>query len=225
MKTRGMVCLFLLASSAASAQTFDFTGVITSTINDGIPYNPVAVGSTVTGSFTLDFANAQSVTGKVGSANWSVNEASVPPNPGIFPTSAPPTVFALTLQAGSFTYSSVPSDESAFNDSSIAGHHGVFSASEDANPAGVGIYGRDASSITLNGYGPAGVPGPHVQGVGQLTEGLMGSFYDVQNFSIRSVSRVAPEIDPSLAASSCVLLLCALAVLRGGRRMARSRPG
>jgi hypothetical protein len=55
----------LLLASAASAETFDFTGVITEATPDPT-YNPVVAGSLVKGSFTFDFANAQTVTGKLG---------------------------------------------------------------------------------------------------------------------------------------------------------------
>lgn len=218
MKNRGIFLLLLVTASVARAETFDFTGFITSTENIGVSNVGVAVGTPVTGSFSLDFGNAQSVTGRVGSALWSVNEASIPPNPGIFPTSAPPTVFALDLQAGSFRYSSVPADQSAFNESGIAGHGHTFSAFEQANPAAFGIYGSNSSTLTLDGFTRSGVPGSHDRGFGVLTEGLMGSYYDVQDFSIRSVTRVAPELDPDFAAGSCALLLGLLTVLRGARR-------
>jgi hypothetical protein len=46
----------------------------------------------------------------------------------------------------------------------------------------------------------------------------MGIFVDEDRFSIATVTRPAPEINPDLALSSGVLLLGALAVLRGGRR-------
>jgi hypothetical protein len=206
---------FLFMASAASAQTFDFTGVITAATYDS-PYNPVAVGSLVTGSFTFDFANAQTTSGTVGSSNWSYTEASVTVNPVMIPSSAPPTVFSLTLQAGSFLYSSIPADISAFNNSSIAGHHGILTASEFAEPASVAPYGFWESAITLNGYNGAGLPAAGAQGSGQLVSAEMGGFYNTEDFSIKSVTR-APEMDPADAAGGLILLFGALAVCRERR--------
>jgi hypothetical protein len=206
---------FLLLASAASAQTFDFTGVITQATPDPV-YNPVVVGSPVSGSFTFDFANAQAVTGKLGSASWAYTETSPPTTYPILPIaqSSPPTVFFMTLQSGSFIYTSYPADSSTLNDSSIAGQHGILTASEDANPASLFPYAHYASSITLNGYNSEGLPISSASGSGQVTLAVHGSFYDTEDFSIRRIVPV-PEVDPDFAAGCATLLLSALAMARG----------
>lgn len=103
--------MFSLAN--ASAITYDFTGVTTS--------GSVGVGTLVTGSFTIDYDNANPSlsSGTIGSTSSTWTEETTA-------TTLPQYVYTLSLQAGSWSYASTP------NSSSTSYASGVLSPNTDS---------------------------------------------------------------------------------------------
>jgi hypothetical protein len=203
---RALLFTVLLALLAGSAQAdmYYFTGAIT----DDYLYDQPALpaGTPISGIFTISIANAQTVTGTVGSANWLAQESG-----GTFDVpNAPATVFDMSFSAPGYSYYTNPSSQAQRSISSVGQTNGAFSASELTIPIR-DFNEEDSSSVTLSGY-----PGGGVTGNGNVSMNSH-AFRDSVDFTITSLTR-APEIDPASAAGGLTLLLSGLAMAMGARR-------
>jgi hypothetical protein len=211
-----------LLASVATAQTYDFTGVVTeynqylSTIN--------AIGTPVTGSFTIAYANAQSVTAPPGSATFTASETSGPYVDNAL--TPPPTVFSMTLQAiGGVNYATPSGASAAANLSSVSGSNGLLTAAEQT-------YVRDGffpttsvdfSSVSLHGFNANGLPAPGAYGTGRIEQDLIDVYYNTVSFTISGLTEIrAPELDAPNGIAALALLSICILIWRGRRLTPRA---
>ena len=213
-RTLGLVALGLAAVSmgvavrAADAVTYDFIGTVTS--SDAAS---VAAGTTITGTYTINLANAD----PYASDNTIQNNqpwirAVIDGEPQGAPTYVPSgTVFSSTATDGSFSYASAA--PSYGNYSQVTGG-GFFYAAFDNVPTG------SASGFDLTGSAPFTVGGSPMFAGATTGTGYIDIGASQVDYSIKSlVAAAAPEINPASAASGLTLLFGALAVMCGRRKV------
>lgn len=211
-------------AAGAQAETFDYSGIVTSSSNAP----SVLDGMTITGTYTIDLANGNPYSGS-GSVNYFAPWTyAVSPSPDGNPLGSayvePGPVFASTAKVGSFSYASVASPIFP-NGSSVTGAEqgGSYFAFETATPKN--SFSRSSSfEITGNpAYSPNGMPlfGQGSTGMGDVIIDV-GGVQSVIDYNIKSIT-AAPEMDPASVASALTLLFGGLAVLRGRRRESRLR--
>src|ERR1700722_5448757 len=205
--------------AAAQAETFDFSGIVTSSSNAP----SVLDGMTITGTYTIDLANGNPYSGS-GSVNYIAPWTyAVSPSPDGNPLGSayvePGPVFASTAKVGTFSYASVASPLFP-NGSSVTGAEqgGSYFAFETATPKSSFT---SSSSFEIAGnpaYSPKGLPlfGQGSTGMGDVIIDV-GGVQSVIDYNIKSIT-AAPEMDPASVAGALTLLFGGLAVLRGGRR-------
>jgi hypothetical protein len=210
-------------AAGAQAETFDFSGIVTSSSNAP----SVLDGMTITGTYTIDLANGNPYSGS-GSVNYFAPWTyAVSPSPDGNPLGSayvePGPVFASTAKVGSFSYASVASPIFP-NGSSVTGAEqgGSYFAFETATPKN--SFSR-SSSFEIAGnpaYSPNGMPlfGQGSTGMGDVIIDV-GGVQSVIDYNIKSIT-AAPEMDPASVASALTLLFGGLAVLRGRRRENRA---
>lgn len=176
----------------ADSVTYDFTGTVTSSTGNFA----VATGTTVSGTYTIDFDNATNTTGTVGSASgFTSSEAT-----GSFYGSAPSNayVFSDTVNAGAFSYST-PAPGAYQSKSNVQGSNSgnTYAGFEQQNPTA--IAGGDSGFTIANGssaaYGSDGLPLSFAAGNSNDTgfvnaygpDGFTGQF----NYTITSLTQDA----------------------------------
>jgi hypothetical protein len=172
-------------AAQASALAYSFTGAVTN--QSGI-YSGIANGTSVSGTFTLDYAlaNPAQSAGVVGSSSWHLTA-----NSGAYNGTTPSAlVLSTTLHVGSLTYSTSALDP-YLDQSTVIGANGDFIASESVRSSGVAGTG---SSIYLfasgANYAYAADGLPTLLGTGGTasitTYGSAGD--SILNFSIASLT-------------------------------------
>jgi hypothetical protein len=206
----------------AQAETFDFSGIVTSSSNAP----SVLDGMTITGTYTIDLANGNPYSGS-GSVNYFAPWTyAVSPSPDGNPLGSayvePGPVFASTARVGSFSFASLASPLFP-NASEVSGSEQgeSYFAFETASPNSLFT---SSSSIDITGnpaYSVAGTPlfGHGSTGTGDFVVNVDG-VQSVIDYNIKSIT-AAPEMDPASVASALTLLFGGLAVLRGRRRESR----
>jgi hypothetical protein len=219
------------ASAAVSAQqvTYDFTGTITSS-----DFGSITAGTTVTGTYTFNLGNADPnlSSNNPGGQLWNREVAGGTAYSSLNEPAQTGSVVSSSVTVGTPTTTTfVNSGLSALGNES-----GVLSSAA-FYLAAVTDYTSTSSYVTSNlslidvtdpFVGSTGLPvfGMNTVGTGEIefvsnfTPGS-SSFNERQlDYSITSLSRAsAPEINPASAASGLTLLLGALAVLRGRRKV------
>jgi hypothetical protein len=233
MKNTYPVSLALLLTAAlaavpmaadAQSETFDFSGVVTSSSNAP----SVLDGMTITGTYTIDLANGNPYSGS-GSVNYSGPWTyAVSPSPDGNPVGSayvePGPVFASTAQVGAFSYASVASPLFP-NGSEVTGadQGGAYFAYETSTPKS--SFSSSSSFEIMGGlaYSPNGMPlfGQGSTGMGDVIIDV-GGVQSVVDYNIKSIT-AAPEMDPASVTSALTLLFGGLAVLRGRQRESRLR--
>jgi hypothetical protein len=223
----------ILASAAASAApaTFDFMGTVTAS-----DVASVAAGTKITGTYTIDLSNADP------------NSSDGPINP-IFPWiravvggaaySQPVpagTVFSSTAKAGSFNFAD--SAPSALGSASQVTGGSFFYGAYDSEYISRSSF--EESTLSINDFTAApftagGLPvlGANSVGTGSIfyavnvsdSNGVKFDYGPKLDYSITSLTPVhtAPEMDPASAVGGITLLLGAIAVIRGRRRVIAAR--
>jgi hypothetical protein len=231
MKNTYPVSLALLLTAAvagvpmaadAQSETFDFSGIVTSSSNAP----SVLDGMTITGTYTIDLTNGNPYSGS-GSVNYFAPWTyAVSPSPDGNPLGSayvePGAVFASTANVGTFSYASVASPLFP-NGSEVTGadQGGAYLAYETSTPKSSF---SSSSSFEITGgpaYSPNGMPlfGQGSTGMGDVIIDV-GGVQSVVDYSIKSIT-AAPEMDPASVTSALTLLLGGLAVIRGRRRESR----
>ena len=234
-----MMCGGIANIGFAQSVTYDFTGVVDGVNNE----SSVSIGETVTGTYTIDLANANpsQAGGNIpfGSATllpgyissvWQVQNNSgqsygIPANSNF--------IFTSTAQVGSLSYATNTDISSnpyvvrsqllgSVDDPGYNGYSGVFSTSEANQPVSgdSGFSGSDfyilSHSTTGVPYTIAGLPvfnPSDMTGVGQFDIGDGSVAYQITNLT-PVTAMSAPEIDPGQLPTGMILLLGGLAVLR-----------
>jgi hypothetical protein len=208
----------------AQAVTYDFTGAVTNAIG---AYSALAVGATVTGSYTFEFANANvgQSSGLAGSTSvfWDL-QRDTGLQVGIAPSSA--AVFSDSVRIGTFTYSTAaPGTYSS--ESLVLGNPGpasapYFDASETQQPSAANTYTQSTLYLGAGStpeWGNNGLPL-------DLTTPIFNNFGEVVSVTNGSISAVFFEIStltpvPLPGAAGLMLFgLGALSALRRQRRAA-----
>jgi hypothetical protein len=218
----------LISSAAASAQeaTYDFTGTVTAS-NIG----SIASGITVTGTYTINFGNADyssdgySDNGIGVSQPWyrGVAGGVADPNHPV-PTGA---VFSSTVTAGLVTFGGPLSTIGSFSTikGGVGGNYNYwgddieYTSSSSFTESSFSLVDNTTAAFTSDGLP---VLNATSVGTGAISYGtsLGAATTPELSYSIKSLTRAsAPEIDPVSAASGLTLLLGGLAVLRGRRKV------
>lgn len=188
--------------------TYDFTGFVIQT--EGEP-STVVYGSTVTGTYTFNYAAAQASSGTPGSGSWDSSAAGgtvygVPPPAAL--------VFSSTAHVGGVSYSTATPISSYYAYSDIGGYPtgnfgpgSTFGASEDqaSGPEGLGLTQSNMGFTTAGGLGYSSKGLPLAFGAtNPNSEYLQGEFGDNNGYvdyyvttltPARSVSTAVPEAD------------------------------
>jgi len=208
--------------SNADAITYDFTGTVTSS-----DFATVTSGMTITGTYTINLANADPLSSfnditsgsEWGRAVYGGSVFGVPAPPG--------TVFSSTATAGSFVYaSSAPSGFGSY--SSVSGSpdffYGAFDYEYSNNSSYTeslfDIYGSTIFSSTGLPLFGSGSTGNGAIFFGDALGTGTGRQVDYSITSLRPVTS-APEIDPASWASGVTLLFGSLFVMHGRRKVLR----
>ena len=217
-RTLGLVALALTAASMgaapraanADAITFDFIGTVTSS-----GAASVADGTTITGTYTINLANADPSASDNSIQNfqpWIRAVIDGEPQGGSPSSTYVPsgTVFSSTAADGSFSYASAAPPHGDF--SQVTGGSFFYGAFDNL-PTG------SASGFNLTGTAPftaSGLPlfAGTTTGTGYIDVG--GTQVD---YSLKSLVAAAPEINPASTVSGLTLLFGALAIMRGRRRV------
>jgi hypothetical protein len=204
--------IVLLASAfctpaIAQSVTYEFTGTVTSATGG---YSAIPDGSSVTGSYTFDYAAATPGLGSgvIGSpSSWSVISRSG----NGFPLPPGAAIFTSTAQVDGFFYSS-PSPGLFLNFAEVIGSDtfgvGRFSATEEVlAPPGTALsYGSSMQLVTIPGlpYSSSGLPDVRkfiVPDNGSFQETLPGSprnsGYSVVTYNLTSLAPVSAVPEPS----------------------------
>jgi hypothetical protein len=224
---------FVLSPLAANAETvtYDFTGLVRSTYG---MYSPIPIGTTITGTFTFDYAAADPTqsNGTVGSPSWTLNGGG-----GTYTGTNPVTMLLFTTTAsvdfGNYSYSTPPVS-SYYSYATVQGYSGTdyrgnFEANNLVIPAGASSLNYFSSTqIALDSiphhfaYSRAtGLPIFRGTGGANIQNDLNG-LNNSLGYSIISMTpevTKAPEIDPASAASGLTLLFGCVAVVRGSRKL------
>ena len=217
-RTLGLVALGFTAVSMgaapraaiAQALTYDFIGIVTS--SDAAS---VADGSTITGTYTIDLANADPYASDNSIQNTQPWIRAVidgePQGGGAFSTYVPSgTVFSSSATDDSFSYvSAAPT----YGDYSQVTGGSFFYGAFDNLPTG------SASGFYLTGTAPFTSSGSPLLAGTTTGTGYIDIGSTQVDYTIKSLVAAAPEINPASAASALTLLLGALAVMRGRRRV------
>jgi hypothetical protein len=227
MKTKilGLLAMGLLAESlAANAQTvtYDFTGVITSAAYSS------ELGTTISGTYTFTYNNTDTITGT--RTSFAISSSGTP-GFGVFASdiggiSSLPIPYDDPSGASNVTWDGTGlvayQYAEAYPASSylvITGHTpSPFNAA--GNPVnllsmGATAFGGEAAGAPFGDLGDTGF-GPPAGGIPLLPTGTILAnvgIYDVQ-YTIKTLTLAAPEIDPVSAASGLALLLGSLVALR-----------
>jgi hypothetical protein len=184
----------------AQAVTYDFTGVVISVAGPAAP----AVGSSVTGTFTLNPAYALSTSGSVPSPNgWSMGTAA-----GTYFGVTPPSgvLFSTTLQFGTASYNTGPPGTFITNDSASFSGGSEFAFSEE-QAVDNADYNSSAIQFT-NGVLPAqpnGYPGsapsitPSSNAEGYVEQVANGQYVYFVDFEVTSVTAASNQTSSSSA--------------------------
>jgi hypothetical protein len=220
MRSVGILGFLSFLSSVASAQTYDFTGTVTG-FNQYLP-GLLSIGQAVTGSFSIDYMNAQTFSGAPGSPTFTATETGGNPYD---PSSVPPaTIFSMTIQAGRVSYSTLIPANAASTYSTVSGSKGILTAYEFNYPLDnvLGHYYND-SSLSLGGFNSSGLPVAGTSGTGSVENFGSGQFDNTVDFTISKVTAVqAPELDPSNGVAALAILSGCIVMLVG--RHPRRRP-
>ena len=228
MLRRYVALAALTASAAASAnsQTYDFTGTVTAS-----DFASITTGVTITGTYTINLANADPLISDNGinpTTPWTRAVLGGAAFNAPVPTG---TVFSSSATAGSSVFAS--SAPSAFGSySQVTGGSFFYNAND--------IEYTSNSSFTesifhIDGSSPFTSNGLPLLGAGSMGTGSIffatnvttgnGLHFDYGpqlDYSITSLKPVmAPEINPASAAGGLLMLLGALAVIRGRRAINR----
>lgn len=95
-----VLALLMPIAASAEAVTYDFTGTVSSATGS---YSSISPGETVTGTYTLNYANATSVQGVIGSANGFIAENESGSDYEVAQSGG--YVFSSTATVGSVSYS------------------------------------------------------------------------------------------------------------------------
>jgi len=221
------LCVALVGSSVAFAGsvTYDYSGVVTS-VDDSVPGYSIAIGSKITGTYTFDFANANSSlsSGVVGSSNW------IAASQGDSPATL--LVFTSTANASGFEYATPPPPNTGFPGS---GGQSAVMGSANGGPGSGSTFaaGETWEAVPdVNGGSALTISNPHgayssnglpilagaTSATGEVGEFLADTYTSI-DFKITSLTAVAtaPEMDGSSAIAGITMLLGGLTVLRGRR--------
>lgn len=214
-RTLGLVALGLTAVSMgvapraadATEVIYDFIGTVTS--SDAAS---VAAGTTITGTYTINLANADPYASDNSIQNnqpWI--RAVIDGEPQGGPTYVPSgTVFSSTATDGSFSYASAAPSHG--NYSQVTGGSFFYDAFDNV-PTG------SASGFDLTGSAPFTSGGSPIFAGATTGTGYIDIGASQVDYSIKSLVAAAPEINPASAASGLTLLFGALAVMCGRRRV------
>jgi hypothetical protein len=208
----------------AQSITYDYTGTVTET--DGI-FASVAVGATVTGTYTFDLANANpsESTGVTGSTTQFWN--AVNHSQDTWNAPRPALVFSSTAEVDGIFYVTHPSvsyESSNVSGDPAGGFGGPTFIGEEIGSRSASVY--QASELTLEGnsqpWSSAGLPllnRANVMALGTF-EDIIGPQENVVGFNVTSltVATRAPETNASGMAGALTLLLGAIAVVPNQRR-------
>jgi hypothetical protein len=236
------MCVGLVEVNAAQSVTYDFTGVVDSVANTSI-----STGSVVTGTFTIDYENANPAQagGNIpfGSstllAGYNANDWNVVNKSGQSLGIAPNAtyVFSSTAQVGTLSYATNfdPPSNSYYLQSNILGgvenaqeygYSSVFSATEESEPVNgtAGFKYSDFYILSHNtnevAFTSAGLPvfdSANMVGVGEVVIGSQAVQYQLTSLALASTIS-APEIDANQASAAIMLLLGSLTVLRARKQ-------
>jgi hypothetical protein len=231
LKGLGVLAVIVCATANANPATFDFTGTVTAS-----DVASVAAGTTINGTYTINLSNADPnssdgpinpifpwVRAVVGGAAYSQ------PVPG-------GTVFSSTATAGAFNFAS--SAPSALGSASQVTGGSFFYSAYDEEYSSRTSFAESTFSINDSTTAPftsGGLPllGANSLGTGSIffavnvsdANGVKFDYGPQLDYSIASLTPVqaAPEMDPASAAGGLTLLLGAMAVIRGRRRVVGAR--
>jgi hypothetical protein len=243
---RAMGLAMLLGSVAANAQsvTFDFTGrVADATYQNPATAVLIPDGTLVTGSFTFTYdpliSGAGTVSGTIGSSSpqgWLATMPGVGTGVNLFSDTVQVVGFSTSYSTGAINTGAGSSQIGGGSTSGLSGNPGGGPGSESSGSLngfemnGSGSFGTE-SWISLNpssgsvAFLSNGLPNiSDISGSTGMfetyTNGPVSDIFHNGNYGVQyeiTSLTLAPEIDPTSAASGLTLLLGALVVLRGRR--------
>jgi hypothetical protein len=221
------------ASAAATAQqaTYDFTGTVTSS-----SFASLTIGMTITGTYTINLGNADLSADGLSFNNistigpWMRGVAGGAMHPNSPPEAG--AVFSSTATVGSSVFAS-PAPSPIGNFSYVEAGPFVYNAYDTEYTSRNSFLESNFNIQNTSGTLPYTSSGLPLFGVGSIGTGSILFETNVPNapafdhaskldYSITSFTRAnsAPEIDPVSSTSGLTLLLGAMAVLRGRRKVA-----
>ncbi len=156
-KNIALIAAVLMAAPIAgnaAAVTYDFTG----TVEEGAGYG-LAIGSTVTGTFTFNLGNATSSSGSTSDSTWSIS------GPNVFSTTVySGSTLLYTSLPGSSTYPSIVAADEGSYETNESAYNGTWTAA-----AGSGLFGVNGNlgnawylnGLPVPGSGPVPGGGPY----------------------------------------------------------------